>query len=271
MKGANGTVDLGLKGRVAAVAAASEGLGFAAARALAAEGARLAICSRRADAVEAAARRIREDTGAEVLAVAADVAKPGSVGAFLEQIERHYGRLDVLVTNAGGPRAGGFFDMEDADWYAAFDLLVMSVVRMVRGAVPLMRRTGRGGSIVAVTSYSLKEPIAGLVLSNAMRAAVAGLCKTLAEELGPEGIRVNVIVQGRFDTERVRHLDRLRAEKEGTTPEQVAARHSAAIPLRRYGHPDELGRVIAFLSSDAAAYVTGAAWTVDGGLVRTLW
>lgn len=263
-------MDLGLKGRVAVVAAASEGLGYATARVLAAEGARLAICSRRADAIERAAREIRETTGAEVLAVPADVSRAADIQRFVQEIDRRYGQVDVLVTNAGGPRVGGFFDLEDADWQAAFELLVMSVVRMVRGVVPLMRRTGRGGSILAITSYSLKEPIPGLMLSNTMRAALAGLLKTLSQELGPERIRVNVIVQGRFNTERVRELDRIRAQKEGTTPEQVVQRYAEQIPLRRYGEPEELARVIAFLASDAASYVTGAALTIDGGLVKGL-
>lgn len=263
-------MELGLAGRVAVVAAASEGLGFAAARALAAEGARLAICSRRADAIERAAQAIRSETGAQVLAVQADVSRAEDVQRFLAEVERRYGQVDVLVTNAGGPRVGTFFELADADWQAAFDLLVMSVVRMVRGVVPLMRRTGRGGSILALTSYSLKEPIPGLMLSNTMRAALAGLLKTLSQELGPEGIRVNVIVQGRFDTERVRELDRIRAQREGITPEEVVRRYADQIPLRRYGHPDELARVIAFLASDAASYVTGAAVTIDGGLVKGL-
>lgn len=263
-------MDLGLKGRVAVVAAASEGLGYATARVLAAEGARLAICSRRADAIERAAREIREATGAEVLAVQADVSKAADIERFVQEIDRRYGQVDVLVTNSGGPRVGGFFDLTDGDWQAAFDLLVMSVVRMVRGIVPLMRRTGRGGAILALTSYSLKEPIPGLMLSNTMRAALAGLLKTLSQELGPEKIRVNVIVQGRFDTERVRELDRIRAQKEGITPEQVVQRYADQIALRRYGDPEELARVIAFLASDAASYVTGAALTIDGGLVKGL-
>lgn len=263
-------MDLGLQGRVAVVAAASEGLGYAAARALAAEGARLAICSRRADAIERAARSIREATGGEVLAITADVSRAQDVARLVEAVDRRYGQVDVLVTNAGGPRVGTFFELSDADWQAAFDLLVMSVVHMVRGFVPLMRKTGRGGSILALTSYSLKEPISGLMLSNTMRAALAGLLKTLSQELGAEGIRVNVIVQGRFDTERVRELDRIRAQREGITPEQVVRRYADQIALRRYGHPDELARVIAFLASDAASYVTGAALTIDGGLVKGL-
>ena len=263
-------MDLGLQGRVAMVAAASQGLGFATARVLAAEGARVAICSRRPEAIEEAARRIREATGAEVLASVCDVSRDEDVRRWVEQVERRFGQVDVLVNNAGGPKAGGFFEVGDADWYAAFDLNVMSVVRLIRYVVPIMRRTGRGGSIVTLTSTSLKEPIQGLVLSNAMRAAVAGLSKTLADELGRERIRVNVIIQGRFDTERVRSLDRIRADKEGIPVDEVVRRYSAAIPLGRYGDPEELARVIAFLASDAASYVTGAAWVVDGGMVRSV-
>ncbi|MEW6048832.1 MAG: SDR family oxidoreductase [Bacillota bacterium] len=263
-------MDLGLKGKVAVVAAASQGLGLAAARTLAAEGAKLAICSRRAEAIEQAARQLREEFGTDVLAVVADVSRSQDVQRFVHEIDRRYGRVDVLVTNSGGPRTGSFFDMEDGDWQTAYDLLIMSVVRMVRGIVPLMRRTGRGGSILALTSYSLKEPIRGLILSNTMRAGLAGLLKTLADELGPEGIRVNVIVQGRFNTERIRELDRIRASKEGTTPEEVMREYTRIIPLRRYGEPEELAKVIAFLASDAASYVTGAAWTIDGGLTKGL-
>ena len=261
-------MDLGLRGKVAMVAAASQGLGFATARVLAAEGARLAICSRRQEAIEEAARRLREATGAEVLATVCDVSQEPSIRQWVQQVEQRFGQVDVLVNNAGGPRAGGFFDVSDADWYTAFDLNVMSVVRLVRHVVPLMRRTGRGGSIVTITSSSVKEPIQGLVLSNAMRTALAGLSKTLADELARERIRVNIIVQGRFDTERVRSLDRIRAEREGISVEEVVRRFCATIPLGRYGDPEELARVIAFLVSDAAAYVTGAAWVVDGGMLR---
>ncbi|MBE3597443.1 MAG: SDR family oxidoreductase [Limnochordaceae bacterium] len=263
-------MELGLAGKVAVVAAASEGLGYAAARALAKEGASLAVCSRRADAIERAARAIREETGARVVAVPADVSRAADVDRFVGEIDRAFGKVDVLVNNAGGPRAGGFFDMHDGDWQTAFDLLVMSVIRMVRGIVPLMRKSGHGGSIMTLTSYSLKEPVRGLALSNTMRAALAGLSKTLADELGPEGIRVNVIVQGRFATERLRELDTIRAQKEGISYDEVVKRSTATIPLRRYGDPEELARVIAFLASDAASYVTGAAWTIDGGLVRSL-
>lgn len=263
-------MDLGFRGKTAMVAAASQGLGFATARVLAAEGARVAICSRRAEAVEQAARQIREATGAEVLASVCDVSRDEEIGRWVEQVERHFGQVDVLVNNAGGPKAGGFFEVSDADWYAAFELNVMSVVRLVRHVVPLMRRGGRGGSIVTITSYSLKEPVRGLVLSNAMRAALAGLSKTLADELGRDRIRVNVIVPGRFGTERVRELDRIQAEKEGIAVEQVMQRYTAAIPLARYGDPEELARAIAFLASDAASYVTGAAWVVDGGMLRSL-
>ncbi|HEY8485904.1 MAG TPA: SDR family oxidoreductase [Limnochordales bacterium] len=264
-------MDLGLRGKVAMVAAASQGLGYGAARVLAQEGARVAICSRRADAIEQAARRLREETGAEVVGSVCDVSRDQDLRRWVQEVEQRFGAVDVLVNNAGGPKAGNFFDMTDEDWYAAIELNFMSVVRLVRYVVPLMRRTGRGGSIITIVSYSLKEPIRGLVLSNAMRAALGGLSKSLADELGPEGIRVNAVVQGRFDTERLRSLDRLRAEREGVPVEQVVRRYTSLIPLGRYGQAEELGRVIAFLASEAASYVTGAAWVVDGGMLRALY
>ena len=262
-------MDLGLKGKRAVVLASSGGLGRATALELAREGARVVVCSRDFERADAAADAIAEETGAETHAFACDVASEDSLATFFDEALGVLGGLDVLVTNAGGPPPGRFADMDEGDWERTFQLTLQSVVRSVRLAVPHLREAG-GGSILALASSSVVQPIPNLLMSNVFRPAVYALCNHLSEELASDGVRVNVLSPGRIQTERIEELDRDRAQKTGTSVEEVRAETVARIPLARIGRTDEFGRVAAFLSSEAASYLTGQHLLVDGGLVRSL-
>lgn len=257
-----------LQGKTAVVTAASRGLGKGIALRFAQEGARLFIASRSEEAIRRAAEDIREQTGAEVACLAADISRKEDVDRLLAAIRQNYGAVDILVNNAGGPPAGLFLELDDEAWRRAFDLNLMSVVRMTRGVVPLMKEKG-GGRIINIISVSVKQPIPGLILSNAMRAAVAGLTKTLSTELAPYGILVNGLAPGRILTDRIRELDRATAARKGITPEQAAAEAEAGIPLGRSGTVEEFAGAALFLASDDGAYVTGQMLLVDGGMSRT--
>lgn len=262
-------MDLGLTGKRALVLAASSGLGRASALELAREGARVAICSRDQGRADEAAAAIREETGAEVHAFEADVADAASLEALFASVAEALGGLDVLVANAGGPPPGGFDSTDEAAWDRAYQLTLQSVVRSARLALPHLQASG-GGSILALASSSVVQPIPNLLLSNVFRPAVRALCKHLAEEYAGDGIRVNVLSPGRVLTPRIDQLDQANAKKSGKTPDQVRADAVAKIPLGRLGEPAEFGRVAAFLSSAAASYLTGEHLLVDGGLIRSL-
>jgi 3-oxoacyl-[acyl-carrier protein] reductase len=260
-------LDLGLKGKVALVTASSRGLGRAIAHRLAGEGAKVAVCSRDQARVEQTAQTIAEQTGAEAFPVVADVSRAESVNKLIDEVVGRWGRIDVLVCNAGGPPSGTFEMFDDEVWQRAFETNLLSVVRLVRAALPHM---SKGGKIITIASTSVKQPIPGLILSNTMRAGVAGLMKSLAEELAPRGILVNTVCPGRIATDRVQELDESFAAKKGVSVEEVRRAVSAQIPLGRYGEPDEFARVVAFLASDANTYVTGQALMIDGGMVKAL-
>jgi 3-oxoacyl-[acyl-carrier protein] reductase len=262
-------MDLGLKGRVAAVAAASRGLGRAVARALAAEGASVGMCGRDEGRIREAAAAVARETGAATRAVVADVGVAEDCRRFVDETAAAFGRLDVLVTNTGGPRPGGFEGVGDADWEQAFRVTLANVVQLVRAAVPHMRQNG-WGRIVNIASISAKQPVDGLVLSNAFRPAIAGLAKTLANEFGREGILVNTVCPGYTRTDRLEELSQVRADAAGTTPEQVLAELARGVPLGRVAEPEEFAAVVAFLCSERASYVSGAVIPVDGGSTRGL-
>ena len=262
-------MDLGLKGKVALVAGASKGLGYAVAKALAADGAHVSISSRDEQAIARAAKQIEQETGARVLSMAVDVRSKEAIDRWMAHAADTFGGIDALMTNSGGPPAGPAVSFDDQAWQDAAELLLFSTLRMIRGAVPLMEKRG-GGAILVSTSSSVKEPIPNLGLSTVLRASVSALAKTLALELAGKKIRVNQIIPGRIDTDRVRQLDDINAKKQGITSEQAKQKAESAIPLGRYGQPDEFGRVGAFLLSDAAAYMTGATVQVDGGQIRSV-
>lgn len=260
-------MDLGLRGKVALVAAASKGLGKAVAMCLAEEGANVAICARDETVLNTTAREIRAATGVDVLAVPADVSKAEDIARFVDKAAQHFGHLDILVTNAGGPPSGTFASFGDADWQAAFNLTLMSAVRLIRAVVPHMRAAG-GGRIVNIASLSVKQPIEGLLLSNSIRTAVVGLAKTLSFELAGDNILINNVCPGYYDTDRVKELDAAQAAREGRTIEEVAQEKAKTIPLGRRGRPEELGALVAFLCSRQAAYITGTTIQIDGGAYR---
>lgn len=260
-------MDLGLVGKVALVAAASQGLGRAVALELSREGAKVAICSRDEDRVKEAAQAISSETGGEVLPIRADVTKHEDVKAFVAKAVEAFGRADILVTNAGGPPPGGFDDVGDDHWYSTFDLTFLSAVRLIRECLPYMKRK-KWGRIILMTSLSVKQPIDNLILSNAVRLAVVGLGKSLARELAPYNITVNMTGPGFIATARLKELFEARARREGTTPEDVEADIVKTIPMGRLGEPREMGELVAFLASERASYITGAHIQIDGGMYR---
>jgi len=261
-------MDLGLKDKVVLVAAASKGLGYGIAYALAAEGARVSICSRDREAAHSAAERISAETGAQTLAFACDVLFEDQIQAWVKATCSQWGdSIHGLVTNAGGPPSLVLHEASDAQWQSAFELTLLSAVHMIRSVLPHM---SSGSAILTVTSSSTKEPIPGLGLSTVMRAGVVGLVKVYADELAPLGIRVNNIVPGRILTDRITHLDQINAQRLKTSVEDVRQRSEAAIPLKRLGTIDEFGRAAAFLLSPMASYTTGATLRLDGGAMRSI-
>jgi 3-oxoacyl-[acyl-carrier protein] reductase len=259
-------MDLGLKNLVALVTASSKGLGRATAMQLAREGAKVVLCARGQEALMTTRDEIAA-LGADVLALPADVSAPDAAQTLVDAAVERFGQLDILIGNAGGPPPGAFLSFDEQAWDDAIQLTLMSFVRLCYAAIPALRRS-RQGSILACSSITVKQPLPNLVLSNSLRLAVTGLVKTLADELGPSGIRVNAICPGSTRTARIEQLLVDRAEHNATTVEEEAAKMAAEIPLRRVGQPDEFGRVAAFLVSPAASFINGVSLLVDGGAYR---
>jgi 3-oxoacyl-[acyl-carrier protein] reductase len=262
-------MDLGLTGRRALVAAASRGLGKGCAMSLAAEGAAVAICSRDGEAIEAARDEIAASTGATVAAIRADVSREDDARRFVREGIETLGGCEILVANAGGPPTGRFDELGDDDVRSALDLNFFSTLRMARDALPAMREAGFG-RIIVILSIAAKQPISNLILSNTIRAGLAGWARTLADEVGPSGITVNGILPDGVLTDRVRSLHEDRGRREGRSTDEVIAEVEAEVPVRRLGDPKEVGDLAAFLASERAGYITGTFIQVDGGGYRGL-
>jgi 3-oxoacyl-[acyl-carrier protein] reductase len=254
--------------RVAVVLAASKGLGRACAEVLAKQGWDLVVCSRTADGVRDTVDALTA-LGARAEGVEADVSRAEDIERVFAHADGTFGRVDALVCNAGGPPPGDFLSLDDDDWARGYELTLMSAVRALRAAIPRMREGGYG-RLVVLGSSSVRRPIPNLVLSNAYRPAIAGLMKSLAVELGPDGITANMVSPGRIETERLRQLDAKNAEKRGVDADEVRKASIASIPMGRYGAPEELAEAVAFLVSEQAGYITGQSLLVDGGLVPTI-
>jgi len=262
-------MELGIKNRVAVVAASSRGLGKAVAWGLAREGVKLVICARNKEALEQTADEILLKTGVTVFPLSVDLSDPDQIDWMINETLDLFGKVDILVTNAGGPPSGKFIDIDDDDWMKAAQLTLMSAVRLVRGVLPGMREQ-KWGRIIHMTSVSLKQPIDNLFLSNVFRPGVAGMAKSLSRELAEENILVNTVCPGYFITDRVKELVAAQAKKSGRPMEEIEREITEKIPLGRMGNPEELANLIVFLASERASYMTGSVVQVDGGYVQGL-
>ncbi len=262
-------MDLGLKDRVALVAASSQGIGRATAEAFAAEGCRVAMCARNQQALQAAAEKIRTRYNVEVLAQAFDVTNAAEVNRFVTLVAEQFGSVDICVTNAGGPPAKGFLATTLEEWQRALEMNFLSTVYFAREVIPHMQRN-RWGRIITLTSITTKQPVSDLVLSNAVRAAVVGLVKSLANEFGKDGILVNNVGPGFTATERLKELAKARASSSGKSEEEIFAGWAADAPLQRMGEPSEVADTIVWLASERASYITGQTVLVDGGMYKGL-
>jgi len=263
-------MDLGLKDRVALVAASSTGLGKAVALGLAREGAKLALCARTQSTLDETAAEIQRETGVEVLARAVDVREYEQVRDFVKEIADRFGRLDICVANAGGPPSKSFAETTVEDWHAAAELNLMSTVYLAKETLPLMQQR-RWGRFIAITSMTVKQPVEGLILSNSVRAGVSGLVKTLSNEYGPHNVLVNNVCPGFTATARLNSLAETLAGKAGVAAAEIEQRWASQAPLGRVGQPEEFANVVVFLASERASYVTGVSIAVDGGMVKGLY
>jgi len=260
-------VNLELTGKVALVVASSKGLGRAIAAQLAVEGCDVMLTSRSAEHLDLARQQLLAKAQGRVECCPCDITRNDDIQTLITATCARLGPVDILINNAGGPPAGGFEQVDDSAWQAAFELNLLSFVRLIRAVLPDMKQTG--GRIINVTSSSIRQPIPGLILSNAFRMGVFGLAKSLADELAPYNILVNTVAPGRIATDRTDYLDQVKADRRGVSKEQVVAESLQSIPLKRYGTPEEFARVVCFLASGASSYVTGSAILIDGGMIRS--
>lgn len=261
-------MDLGIAGKTALVAASSTGLGKAVAWRLAEEGARVAVSGRNIDSAQRAAAEIRAATDAEVIGIAGDVTRNEDIESLCEAFENAFGGADILINNAGGPSPGRFDDLSDDQWQHAVDLNLLSAVRLTRRCLPHMRQQ-RWGRVINITSYSVKQPVDQLMLSNSVRLGVIGWSKTLANEVGADGVLVNSVCPGWTETDRVGELLEARSQASGQPTEDIRRAIVNEIPLARMGQPDEFADIVAFLASERASYITGTAIAIDGGIVQS--
>ncbi|EIJ81695.1 short-chain dehydrogenase/reductase SDR [Bacillus methanolicus PB1] len=261
-------MDLKLSGKTALIAASSQGLGRAIAEGLLKEGANVVISGRDESKLKQVVTEIDPEGSGKAAFVRADVTNQNDIKEMVQTAINSFGRLDILVNNAGGPPAGSFESLTDEDWQASFELNLLSYIRLIREALPVLKMNG--GKIINIASSSIKEPIPGLILSNTFRTAIVGLSKTLAQELAPYNILINTVAPGRIATDRVRRLDQVNAEKLGITREEVEAKIKESIPLKRYGTPQEFANFVVFLASEANTYVTGSSFLIDGGMIKSI-
>lgn len=262
-------MDLGMKGKVALVGGSSRGLGRAVAQELAAEGCAVVVCGRHAETVELAREEIADSTGADVLGLEVDLSTEEDVAQLVRTATDRFGRIDILVTNTGGPPAGPFESHSAEAWRAAVAQNLESVLNLCRAVLPDMKAR-QWGRIINITSIAVKQPVDGLILSNSVRAAVTGFARTLANEVAPHGVTVNNVMPGYTRTERLVHLAEHNAAQRDTDVDEAYAQWEREIPMRRLGEPDELAALVAFLASTRAAYITGTSIPVDGGWIRSL-
>ncbi|MGG0718514.1 SDR family oxidoreductase [Robertmurraya massiliosenegalensis] len=261
-------MDLGLNGKSVLVLASSKGLGKAIAQEFVREGARVMITSRDEKVLQTAVEEMKE-TGGEVHAQVCDITKFADIKSLVEKTVTLFGTIDILVNNCGGPRGGNFDDLDDQAWQEAFELTLLSYIRSIREVLPIMRKNGQG-RIVNVASISIKQPLDGLLLSNTLRAGVNGLAKSLSQEFAKDHILINTVGPGKFATDRVIEIDQQQADKKNSSLEELQKSSQGAIPLGRYGNPNEFAKTVVFLASSANTYITGQAILVDGGLTKAL-
>lgn len=261
-------MDLHIKDKVALVVASSQGLGNAIATELVKEGVNVMLSSRSSEKLELVKRELEELQGGKVNYCEADITNPDDIKRLVQTTFEVYGKIDILVNNAGGPPGGTFDQLSDEDWQKAFELNLLSYIRVIREALPFLKM--EGGRIINIASVSIKQPIPGLILSNTFRTGVVGLTKTLAEELAPYQILINTVAPGRISTDRTVYLDSLKASQLGVTQEQIEVQNKEMIPLKRYGTPEEFAKVVTFMVSEANSYMTGSSILVDGGMIKSI-
>lgn len=262
-------MDLGLKGKVAFVCASSKGLGKACALELAKEGANVVISGRNEQELRKAKEEIQKLALGDVDYVICDLMKKEDIQKAIQFVIKKYNKIDILINNAGGPPSGSFEQITEEDWYRSFELNLLSYIRCIKEVLPYMKEA-KSGRIINLTSTSIKQPIPGLLLSNTFRTGIVGLAKTLANEFAEYNILINTVAPGRIETDRVKYLDSVKANKLGVSIEEVQQQSINTIPLKRYGRPEELAAVVAFLCSEKCSYVTGSTVVVDGGLIKAI-